>query len=479
MSPPRVSVVHGGDRLGPMTRAPRTALAFLLALLSGACPQGAQFGVDAGASTADGGLPACPAPSGLSRGRAWTRANPPFVSALSVVMGTPSRAAVEDYFGAFHATAAHLWTNGLPDEAKGWAASGAQPLRFVSWVQPDGTSSADGAVLGGAAGLPGRIGYQVGDEPMDLAELRAMGRGAAVVRAADPEALVVLNLAPGIGGADAILAEAAGMEEVDVLSMDFYSYGDDAYAMAAKVRQAALAGGKAYWRYLDGFRYASEGDPATESDLRWDAHLGATLGYTGHTWFLYQIEPTNPDLRPLFFEAMGDYGSPRAPPFAWAARVNLELANLGRTLSLLRSVDARYAAAGGTPGPAGVAAWAAGAGGEPFLQTVAPVGAPARDALVGLFRDDCDEPYVMVQNAAHAAGAPPNDGGGSATFRLGFDFSSSGAEDLDRTAVLVLDPATGAIEERPLDAAALELTLPAGGAALFKYKDGRGFARQP
>jgi hypothetical protein len=145
---------------------------------------------------------------------------------------------------------------------------------------------------------------------------------------------------------------------------------------------------------------------------------------------------------------------------------------------LLRSVEVRYAPAVSLYVPSGVTLWAAGAGGEPYLKTVAAAGG-LRDAVVGLFRDDCDEPYVLVQNASHAAGDFPNNSGSPGAFTLGFDFSGSTDASLDRTAILLLDPATDTIAPRALTGTTLDLSLPAGGAVLFKYKNARPFARQP
>src|SRR5690606_31265849 len=61
-------------------------------------------------------LPACEAPKDLGRGVAWVRANPMMIAGLSVVMGAPASAAVTEYFDGFHATAPHVWENGLPAE---------------------------------------------------------------------------------------------------------------------------------------------------------------------------------------------------------------------------------------------------------------------------------------------------------------------------------------------------------------------------
>jgi hypothetical protein len=438
-------------------------------------PDASSVGLDA-ASGADAAA-TCSVPGNLSRGRAWTRANPLFVSALTVAMGPPPSSAVDDYSDAFHASAVHTWADGLATAIPGWAAAGRPDFRYVSWVQADGTCTSNGLLLGGAAPLPGRIGYQIGDEPADLAGVQAMAAGAAAVRSADPQALIILNLTLDIADADNVLAQAAELADVDVLSIDFYNYKKAAYEKAGKLRAAALANNKAWWRYADGFHYTTETDPATEADLRWDAYLGPVYGFTGHTWFIYQIDPSNPDLRPLFFEQVGDFSSPRTTQFGWAAKLNTELASLGRSLSLLRSVEVRYAPGIPLVLPSGTTAWAAGAGGEPYLKTIAATGG-VRDAVVGLFRDDCDEPYVMIQNVAHPGADFPNQSAQPGGFKLGFDFSKSTDPSLDTSAVLVLDPTTGQVASRSLSSGSLDLTIPAGGAVLFKYQNARPFVSQ-
>ncbi len=68
-------------------------------------------------------------------------------------------------------------------------------------------------------------------------------------------------------------------------------------------------------------------------------------------------------------------------------------------------------------------------------------------------------------------------------FTLEFDFANAADPSLDRTAVLVLDPATNTIAAHTLTTGAttagLDLLLPAGGGVLLRYKNGRPFARQP
>lgn len=200
--------------------------------------------------------------------------------------------------------------------------------------------------------------------------------------------------------------------------------------------------------------------------------------------FLYQVEPgPMGTLRTAFFKTSGDYASAHTQKFAWAAAINQELANLGRTMVMLRSTDVRYVPLSTLYQPPETTAWAPGAGNDPYLSAVAPQGAFGPEAIVGHFRDDCQEPYVFVMTNAHPGGDWPNSTAGNQTIRLSFNFASSTDPSLDKTAVLVLDPVTGAVAPRALtstgaNTATLDLSLRAGAGVLFKYKNARPFVVQ-
>jgi hypothetical protein len=465
---------------GPLADAPARADAPLPDAVApdGGTPADASPG-DAGAP-ADGGGDAAP----LGRARQWVRDHPMVVAGLSVVMGAPAPAAVTDYYDAFHATAAHLWATGLPDEAAGWAAAGHPRHRLVTWLDPDGTSHWNGLLLGGLPAPPaGRVAYQLGDEPRTLADLQAMKPGFDAVRAADPDALVVMNFATDtdIEPMAALFLDDWGG---DIVSYDAYTRSNHAYGHLGRLRGLALARGAPYWRYLTCYAEGGSSDPAlAESDLRWDAFLGLLYGYTGHTWFIYQIG-TNPDLIPVLFTAQGDYAAAKAALFATVAQINLELAHLGRAVTQLTSTDVRYVPTTVFSLPEGVARWTAGAGGDPYLAGLAPApGNLALELAAGFFVDAAGSRYLMVQNVRHANGDWPVNSTAAGTARLTFDFATAPAG-LDRAHVLVLDKATGAVTTVGLTptgatTATLDLTLAAGDAALLKYADGVPFALAP
>jgi len=456
----------GGGSAPPASTAAPSSASTAPAGSSGAAPI-----TSAGTAPVGTGTGAAPLPRGL----AWVRSNPMFISALSVVMPPPTPAQVDAYFDDFDATAVHLWETGLPDRMDGWRAAGRPDLRFVSWVDADGTSRADGRLLGGyPAGVPGRIGYQISDEPRDLAELLAIGRGADAVRARDPDALIILN---SIGGStlSTMLDHAGRHLDVDVFCYDDYDRDDEVYQNMDRAREAGLRHRKPYWRYLNGF-LTSDGW-ATESDMRWDAFAGLTYGFTGHTWFLYQV-PAGSPLEPAFFTRQGDYDAPRSPRFAVAAEINRELARLGRAITQLTSTDVRYQAAVPLLQPLRTRRWSPGAGGDPYVTAFVPDG--VHDLLIGFFADDAGEVYVMVQNPNHEGGDWPSDDAGAQTIEVHFDFAGAPPA-LDRARVEHLNKATGQVEPLPLVAlggqrAKLVVTLAAGDPVLFKYATGRPFA---
>jgi hypothetical protein len=414
----------------------------------------------------------------LSRGLAWVRQNPMFISALTVDMGAPPAAAVDEYFDTFNATAAHLWASGLPAEVDGWRA--ARPgARWLSWVQFDGTNPA-GVVLGGyPANAPGRIGYQIGDEPQTLAAFQGMAAGVAAVRAADPDALIVLNYNDSAPLGQLLdLHAGAG---ADVFSYDNYSRKKDQYPVLAKLRAAGLKYGQPYWRYLRTYYETGSTQELDESDCRWDAYVGLVYGFTGHTWFIYQIGP-NPQLNSGLFSAGASFTAPKTPTYPVVSQLNLELRHLGRAITQLTSTDVRYVAAFSFLQPTGTQGWAPGAGQDPFITAIHPASsAGLADLLAGFFVDAAGERYVMIQNLRHAHGNWPLDNAGALATEVEFDF---GAAAVNRAQVLRLDPVTGNVVTQALTStgpttATLAMTLPAGGAVLFKYATGKPFMLGP
>lgn len=458
-------------------------------------------GVDGG-PPADAGAPPDlgPAPDGgqalpdsgpLPRGLDWVRTNPTFVSGLVVAMGPPPAEFVRAYYQDFHATAAHLWATGMPAEATAWGAVGPPGGRFVSWLDSDGNSAANpaaGVLGGGPAAMPGRIGYQVGDEPglacdgnlqCAIDDLNRMGAGLDAVRAADPNALIFLNFAD-LDVTPALLNAYAALD-ADVVSYDAYHRGAQAYEALEMVRAAGLAQGRPYWRYMRSFGYDSGSAGVTASDARWDAYSGLLYGYTGHSWFLYTIN-ASAELNPLLFTAENDFNAARTPLYDQVAAVNQVLNRLGPIVTQLTSTGVRYRPALPLLQPPGTQDWSIGAGGDPYLSDLSVSGVGV-DAALGFFVDPYGDPVVMAQNVSHTHGTFPTSHENVGTITLTFDFSAA-PPGVNTTAVRSVDLSTGLSTTLPLSVvdathSTLVLSLQAGDLAVFKVDNGRDFVRGP
>jgi hypothetical protein len=423
-----------------------------------------------------------------TRGWAWVRNNPMLISGLKLSMGSPPASFVNSYFNGFYANAAHLWQDGVPFESNGWLAAGAP--RFVSWLANDGTSYANGLVIGGyPADQPGRIGYQVGDEPSRecpdygcaLNTLMDISNGINAVRAADPNALIYVNFKKSDWQDDLLRYYCENMDG-DIISYDHYTYGDSAYHQLATFRNYGLTYSKPYWRFLRSYNWAGSPQAVSESDMRWQAFVGLVYGYTGHSWFIYNISDKNLDHDPVSSTLFNGKGFNSSPTNLWntAARINAEMANLGRSMTQLQSTDVRYVRSSLRLLPGGTQDWAPGAGGDPYITSIEAKDNNFLELLVGFFKDGNGEIYFMVQNVAHAHGRAPLNRIGRETIRISFDFSGASG-DLSRSSLLTLNKNTGGVEILPLTHSGtndgyVDIRLSAGDPILLKYDNGMAFA---
>ncbi len=490
--------------MAPVYRIPVAvgALILLLSLTGAGCgPDGDGPGGDAtvsgadanpdddGAVTTDGGhLQNCDLgpPPVLGRGLTWVRNNPMFITGLTVAVDAPSADRVDEYFDDFAANAVHLWEDGLPTQMDGWAAAGRADFRFLSWVRGDGTSHDGGLLLGGYGANPfGRIGYQISDEPRTMAQLTALEVGITATRAVDPEALIVVNFSLSSEGLPEMLDYYADHMDGDVVAFDTYVYSNAVYERYGLFREAGLASDRPYWCYLNSYVDAGEPIRPTESDMRWNALLALTYGYTGVTWFLYQIGPPHSqDLDPILFVSSGDLTAEKTEQYQYAAQLNRELRQLGRAITQLTSTDVRYISSLENVHPLGIEDWTRGAGCDRWITAFLGPSSEPEDLLLGFFVDDDGERYVMIQNAHHTMGVFPANNADPVSLRVTFDFFDQTDPDFATDSVLHLDKITGQVVQAPLtdlgqSRAELQITLAAGDTYLFKYNTGRPFALQP
>ncbi|MDP6394440.1 MAG: hypothetical protein QF466_03160 [Desulfobacterales bacterium] len=427
-------------------------------------------------------------PPQMTRALEWIRANPMFVSGLSVSMGEPPSDFVNTYFNDFYATAVHLWEDGLPREADAWAAAGHPSFRFVSWVKSDGTSADGGELIGGySADVQGRIGFQIGDEPardcLSLAcainNLQTMEAGVNAVRALDSNALIYLNFQMS-DYVDDVLDYYGEHVDGDIISYDHYTRSSSAYEALEIFRHAGLDQNKPYWRYLKSYYNQDDPDAFTESDMRWNAFSGILYGYTGHTWFFYNIGPDH-GLDPALFEAEDSFNT--SPTALWhiAAQINIEMYNLGRAITQLTSTAVRYIPLIEWLQPKETKNWEAGAGNDPYIVDIERSNENSLlEFSVGFFRDDTGEFYFMLQNVSHTHGSWPVSEGGTDTIRITFDFSNA-PQETSRSSLLTLNKLNGKVETLLLtqsdgNRGYLDVTLAAGDPILLKYVTGAPFA---
>ena len=424
--------------------------------------------------------------AGLSPGLRWVRSNPMFISGLVVSMEAPSTSGVDDYFDDFGATALHTWAQGLPGRVQGWRSAGRSDFSFVSWVQEDGSSMDGGAVIGGVApGQPDRIGYQVGDEPRNMSDVHDIEQGVTAVRAADPDALIIVNFGNPEQGTDLfdMLDYSAGTIGIDVISYDWYGYDyGTTYERLAIHRQVALDYGIPYWRYLHAYQDLGASDWPEESDMRWNAMSGVVYGYTGHTWFVYQSAAPPHQVVSALFDQPGTWATPVTQRYAIASQLNQELRVLGEVLPWLTSTDVRYTPGVSLYAPAGTSPWTAGAGGDPYLSSVQPVNTlpwEVQDVLLGFFVDDDGSQYVALQNPSHDSADWPLTTPASCEFELRFNFNQA-PPTVDTSRLMVLDHHLDAVRDELLTTVGTEqvvtVSIDAGDLLFFKYADGGGFA---
>jgi hypothetical protein len=438
-----------------------------------------------------GTSPGSPDPSGLPRGITWVRTNPMFISGLTVSMGAPSPTVASEYLDGFNATAVHTWNDGLSGAIDAWMSAGGPETRWFSWVNDAGkTMGPSGEVIGGkGANPPGRIGYQVGDEPGlngdGMIELQEIEVGVDAVRAADPDALIVVNFSFWADDFDALLDYFGGVMDADVYSYDRYAMDYKEHETLAQIRSAGLKWDRPYWRYLRSFHYVTEGKKYVEKDYRWHAFVGLLYGYTGHTWFVYQAAPPH-DVASDFYPAQGDFQLPKLEEWTWAANINLELREVGRVITQLTSTDIRYIPGQSLYLPDGLVKWSAGAGDDPFIESIeAAEGGlfDVRDLGVGFFEDDEGEGYIMVQNQNHPGASFPIDNAKATTVEILFNFANA-SPDIGTGHVIRLNPQSGEEEAIGLVSAPggkmkLSVSLPAAEILFFKYANGKPFPKGP
>ena len=413
----------------------------------------------------------------------WVRKNPIFLSGINISMGTPHAGFVNVYYDQFHATAVHLWADGLPTEADGWAAVRPGAFRFVSWLNKDGVSAANGQIIGGKpANSPGRIGFQIGDEPARncgslpcaMNNLNGMAVGINAVRKADPNALTIVNFSKGdfLEGA---LDHYSRHLDGDIVSYSHYSYRRNAYKGLEAVRRYGRTYSMPYWCYLKAWTTPGDPDGKTASDMRWNAYSALLYGFTGFSWFVYQIEAGS-EVLPSLFRSAGDFTAGRSALWHEAARINVTLQRLGHVMRKLNSTAVRFIPASELLQPEGTTNWFRGSGEDPYITDIESGDSDQlMEISVGFFQDDTGKIYFMIQNVAHTHWISTDllDLADRGTVRISFDFETAPAT-TSRSHLLTLNKGSGQTQQLPLtqlqgNQGYLDVALDPGDVALLWY----------
>ena len=265
----------------------------------------------------------------------------------------------------------------------------------------------------------------------------------------------------------------------DIISHDFYSYSDSAYRALATFRRYGLQYSKPYWRYL---RAYASGSGASESDMRWQAFSGLVYGYTGHSWFVYNIgnKRGHDPVKPLFFDRSGSFNAGTTHRWQVASRINQEMVNLGRSITQLVSTDVRYIRSSTRIRPPATKDWAPGAGNDSYITDIRS-GDNFAEFLVGFFKDGKGDRYFMVQNVSRTSARRQLASVGRTVARISFNFSGA-PSGFRRSHVLHLNKNNGRVERLPLGGSGgerrLDVSLNAGDPILLKYDNGGRFARR-
>jgi len=214
-----------------------------------------------------------------------------------------------------------------------------------------------------------------------------------------------------------------------------------------KYRQAGLVGidgtGQKpipYATYTDLYRTSYGATLPDESFVNLQEFASWAFGYTFLTAFVYN-KPNNTGVYPTMFSSDGD--SQPTAVLNEVAEANRQSLNLGPALVRLVSTDVRMIQGTSHSLPAGISAWAPGAGGNSYITSITPVNSPGGsasssygDVIIGYFQpllaDNSDYPYAdgthfMLVNGASTGTAADK----AQWYHLAFDLGASGYDSLE------------------------------------------------
>ena len=350
-------------------------------------------------------------PPGLSRGLKWVRSHPFTIMALTI---SPATFDVAHYRDGAGLNTMLPWKPKTDLFVK--AAAEGLPWHYHQRRHLDGLTDELKEQFHKLHGTyPGCTGWMVWDEPQTL----AMPTAAVTMqwlREAYPDQLVYSNALPHgarvmgkyYGSNDfpegydyeGYLRDFVTILKGDVVMYDAYIFKESGKTSnimpsAVTARKLGLEFGIPYWTFVQSYS-----DPRrkyrmpSESDIRMQVFLHLTMGYTGISYFTYEDQqgpamvssPPPGVINPIFYDV---------------GRLNREVANLGTALRMLTSTDVSVVAGPGGDPPAQLPAWKPGTGGIKAITINEDEPGNWKHLLVGTFRDDDGQKYLMLTNLWH------------------------------------------------------------------------------
>lgn len=374
----------------------------------------------------------------LSRGHQWIRRRP--LTTMAIVLSTNSFK-VEQYMKACNTLLPWKPNNELFDLAAKaslpWHGH-AKPRRFNPRGDPE-KSVRFGKVMKSRIReiqnqYPGGTGWLVWDEPQRTV-MPIAGEICRWLRENFPETLVYTNGLPqgarrpskyygeeppgGQYPYEQYVRDLITIVQPDAVGFDIYPFKENGHTSntfptVAITRKVALEAGIPYWAIVQSHQDNKRGyRMPSESDVRMQVFSLLTYGYTGITYFTYDLAQG-----PAMISREGE----AAPIYYDVARLNQEIVNIGQALRFLTSTDVRVVPGNGNPLRRHTVAWTPGAGGEHRITAITiedTEQADYKDLLVGFFNDDGGQKYVMVTNLWHGKNASASER--QLTIRLHFD----------------------------------------------------------
>jgi hypothetical protein len=341
--------------------------------------------------------------------------------------------------------------------------------------------------------VPGLRGFYVSDEPSRL-DMENIASAMQWLRQTLPSSLVYTNLTPygqpderyygqtppaGGYNYNQYLNDVIAIVKPDVLMYDNYPFRgngstDNFFPNMSIIRQKALDAGIPYWTWIQSFTDNSYYRTPSVTDLRMQVYSHLAYGYTGIAYFTY-----NDMIGPAM--VLNDDQQTPTQVYLDIQSLNVEVANLGKTLKNLKSTGVGY-----VPGnhnetyydswdifhlfpltrvvansiPEGIGLWSANTGGNSNIVSIGVVASgDANNGMIGFFTEDDGRQYFMLANLKHASDMTV--AAGALEFRIQFN---SAINEISRVNSL-----TGQIEVLPLNNHILNLTLGGGTGELFMF----------